>query len=161
MKRLEAIHGDQYITTDIESPLAKVKADIHALPFANNSFDVVLCNHVLEHVRDDIGAMREMTRTMKRDAFAILQVPFFRPIEDATYEDAAIVDPRDRERIFGQADHVRKYGHDYPIRLKRGGLTPIESDYVDRLSEEDRKKYGLVKGEIIFGGYKGEYAPPS
>jgi len=161
MQRLEAIHGDQYITADIESPLAKIKADIHQLPFANNTFDVVLCNHVLEHVRDDISAMREITRTMKRQAFAILQVPFFRPIEDSTYENTAITAPRDRERIFGQADHVRKYGHDYPIRLKRGGLTPIESDYVDRLSDEDRKKYGLVKGEIIYGGHKGEYAPPS
>jgi len=161
MKRLEHIHGDQYITADIESPLAKVKADIHHLPFENNTFDVVLCNHVLEHVRDDIAAMRELTRVLKRDAFAILQVPFFRPIEDTTYEDSAITSPRDRERIFGQADHVRKYGHDYPLRLKRGGLTPIESDYVDHLSDEDQKKYGLVKGEIIYGGFKGEYAPPS
>ena len=161
MKRLEAIHGDQYITADIESPLAKIKADIHQLPFGNNTFNVILCNHVLEHVRDDIGAMRELTRVLKHEAFAILQVPFFRPIEDATYENSAITSPRDRERIFGQADHVRKYGHDYPIRLKRGGLTPIESDFVDRLSEGDRKKYGLVKGEIICGGFKGEYAPPS
>jgi SAM-dependent methyltransferase len=161
MKRLEAIHGDQYITADIESPLAKIKADIHQLPFGNNTFNVVLCNHVLEHVRDDIGAVRELTRVLKRDGFAILQVPFFRPIEDTTYENSAITSPRDRERIFGQADHVRKYGHDYPIRLRRGGLTPIESDFVDRLSEEDRKKYGLVKGEIIYGGTKGEYASPS
>lgn len=160
MKRLEAIHGDQYITADIESPLAKIKADIHQLPFANNTFDVVLCNHVLEHVRDDISAMRELTRVLKHDAFAILQVPFFRPIEDTTYENPSIKSPRDRERVFGQADHVRKYGHDYPIRLKRGGLTPIESDFVDRLSDEERKKYGLVKGEILYGGFKGEYAPP-
>lgn len=160
MKRLEAIHGDLYITTDIESPLAKVKADIHHLPFANNTFDAVLCNHVLEHVRDDLAAMREITRVLKRGAFAILQVPFFRPIDDTTYENSAITSPRDRERIFGQADHVRKYGHDYPIRLKRGGLTPIESHYVDSLDDDARKKYGLVKGEVLYGGVKGEYAPP-
>lgn len=161
MGHLQAIHGDQYITTDIESPLAKVKADLHHLPFANNTFDVVLCNHVLEHVHDDIGAMREITRVLKPGAFAILQVPFFRPIEDLTYEDKAIISPADRERVFGQSDHVRKYGHDYPMRLKRGGLTPIESDYIDRLGPEEQQKYGLVKGEILYGGYKGEYAPPS
>lgn len=154
MKRLEAIHGDQYITADIESPLAKIKADIHQLPFDDSTFDAVLCNHVLEHVRDDIAAVSELTRVLKPDAFAILQVPFFRPIEDATYENPAITSPRDRERAFGQADHVRKYGRDYPLRLQRGGLTPIESDFVDRLSEEDRTKYGLVRGETLYGGVK-------
>lgn len=161
MKRLQAIHGDGYITADIESPLAKVKTDIHQMPFANNTFDAVLCNHVLEHVRDDIAAVREITRVLKWGAYAILQVPFFRPIEDTTYENDAITNPREREKIFGQADHVRKYGHDYVLRLKRGGLTPIENDFVDTLTQDERTHFGLVKGEILYGGTKGEYAPPS
>ena len=77
MKRFEAVHGARYITADIESPLAKVKMDIHAIPFPENSFDVVLCNHVLEHVGDDIQALREIRRVLKPGGWAILQVPFF------------------------------------------------------------------------------------
>ena len=87
IKRFEKIHGDRYITADIESPLAKVKMDIHQIPFKENTFDVVLCNHVLEHVKDDIKAMNEIQRVLKPDGFAILQVPFFNPVPEKTFED--------------------------------------------------------------------------
>ena len=88
IKRFEKIHGEKYITADIESPLAKVKMDIHQIPFEQNTFDVVLCNHVLEHVKDDIKAMNEIQRVLKPQGFAILQVPFFNPVPDATFEDS-------------------------------------------------------------------------
>ena len=107
------MHGEKYITADIESPLAKIKMDIHAMPFAENSFDVVLCNHVLEHVQDDIQALREICRVLKPGGWSILQVPFFAPIPEVTIEDTSIVGPREREKAFGQDDHVRKYGKDY------------------------------------------------
>jgi len=154
IKRFEKIHGDRYITADIESPLAKVKMDIHQIPFKENTFDVVLCNHVLEHVKDDIKAMNEIQRVLKPDGFAILQVPFFNPVPETTFEDPTITDRQEREKIFGQDDHVRKYGKDYPQRIKRAGLKPLEDPYVDTLEENIRKKFGLVKGEIIYGGRK-------
>jgi SAM-dependent methyltransferase len=154
IKRFEKIHGDRYITADIESPLAKVKMDIHQIPFKENTFDVVLCNHVLEHVKDDIKAMNEIQRVLKPNGFAILQVPFFNPVPDTTFEDTTITDRQEREKIFGQDDHVRKYGKDYPQRIKRAGLTPLEDPYVNNLEEGVRKKFGLVKGEIIYGGRK-------
>lgn len=154
IKRFEKIHGDQYITADIESPLAKVKMDIHQIPFQANTFDVVLCNHVLEHVRDDIQAMREMHRVLKPGGFTIQQIPFFTPVPDVTFEDASITDPRVREKIFGQDDHVRKYGHDYPKRMEQAGLKAIADNFVNDLSEEKRKRYGLVKGETIYKGVK-------
>jgi SAM-dependent methyltransferase len=154
IKRFEKIHGDQYVTADIESPLAKVKMDIHQIPFDANTFDVVLCNHVLEHVNDDIKAMNEINRVLKPGGFAILQVPFYNPVADVTLEDSTITDKREREKIFGQDDHVRKYGRDYPQRIKRAGLDPIEDRYVNDLQETVRKKFGLVKGEIIYGGRK-------
>ena len=97
--RFEKQHGDQYITADIESPLAKVKMDIHDIPFPENTFDVVLCNHVLEHVRDDIRAMSEIRRVLKPGGFAILQIPFFKPVQEKTFEDSSITDPK--ERVIG------------------------------------------------------------
>ena len=155
IKRFEKIHGDRYITADIESPLAKVKMDIHDIPFNHNAFDVVLCNHVLEHVRDDIKAMQEIRRVLKPGGFAILQVPFFNPVPDITFEDDTIVDKREREKIFGQDDHVRKYGRDYVSRIQKSGLIPTEDQFVNELPEDMRKRFGLGRGEVIFGGRKG------
>ncbi len=154
IKRFEKVHGDDYITADIESPLAKVKMDIHEIPFKPNSFDVVLCNHVLEHVRDDIKAIHEINRVLKPGGYAILQVPFFNPVATQTFEDASITDKRVREKVFGQDDHIRKYGHDYADRIKKGGLMPLEDFYVNELSDESRQRFGLVKGEVIYGGWK-------
>jgi SAM-dependent methyltransferase len=152
--RFEKIHGEDYITGDIESPLAKVKMDIHQIPFEANTFDVVLCNHVLEHVDSDIKSMSEINRVLKPGGFAILQVPFFHPIPDVTVEDLSVTDPRERERLFGQDDHVRKFGKDYTRRIEQAGLTAVEDNFISRLSDEDQKRYGLAKGEIIYKGIK-------
>lgn len=154
INRFEKQHGDRYITADIESPLAKVKMDIHDIPFKENTFDAVLCNHVLEHVRDDIRAMQEIRRVLKPGGFSILQVPFFYPLPEKTFEDPSITDPRQREKIFGQDDHVRKYGTDYAARLQHAGLKAKEDQFVNEKSEEDRKRFGLAKGEIIYVGIK-------
>lgn len=152
--RFEKLHGEGYITADIESPLAKVKMDIHQIPFPENSFDVVLCNHVLEHVKDDIVAMQEINRVLRPEGFAILQVPFFAPVPDQTFEDPTITDKREREKIFGQDDHVRKYGKDYTKRISMSGLQPVEENFVNELSDEIRHRFGLVKGETIYRGNK-------
>ena len=154
IKRFERIHGDGYITADIESPLAKIKMDIHSIPFEDNTFDAVLCNHVLEHVADDIKAMREIHRVLKPGGFSVLQVPFFNPVPAITFEDNTITDKREREKIFGQDDHVRKYGKDYPQRIAQSGLVPQEETFVNDIEESVRKRYGLVKGEIIYIGRK-------
>lgn len=150
VKRFEKIHGDTYITGDIESPLAKVKMDIHRIPFEENKFDVVLCNHVLEHVQDDIKAMREIRRVLKPGGWAILQVPFFSPVPNVTFEDNSVSDPREREKIFGQDDHVRKFGKDYPQRIERSGLKAILDDF----AKSQLDKYGLQKGEILYRAEK-------
>ncbi len=154
IKRFEKQHGDNYITADIESPLAKVKMDIHAIPFEKNTFDVVLCNHVLEHVKDDIKGMSEIHRVLKPGGFSIMQIPFFNPVPEKTFEDATITDPKEREKIFGQDDHVRKYGNDYSQRINQSGLKAVEEQFVNEMSDEARKRYGLVKGEVIYKGVK-------
>ncbi|MCW5912550.1 MAG: class I SAM-dependent methyltransferase, partial [Cyclobacteriaceae bacterium] len=146
--RFEKQHGMRYITTDIESPLAKVKADIHQLPFADNTFDTVLCNHVLEHVADDIKAMSEIRRVLKPGGWAILQVPFFSPVPDVTFEDNSIIDKREREKIFGQDDHVRKYGHDYAARINASGLVAEENKFAQQLPDETVKRAAVMRNEI-------------
>jgi ubiquinone/menaquinone biosynthesis C-methylase UbiE len=113
----------------------------------------VLCNHVLEHVQDDMQAMKETYRVLKPGGFAILQIPFFNPIPDITFEDPSITDKREREKIFGQDDHVRKYGRDYPQRISQSGLRVEEVGYVNTMPDETRKKFGLAR-EIIYKGTK-------
>jgi hypothetical protein len=139
-----------YITADLVSPLAKVKMDIHQMPFENNTFDVLFCNHVLEHVADDYQAIREIHRVLKPNGWAILQVPFFDLSLEKTYEDASITSPTERFKHFGQEDHVRMYGKDYAIRLASSGLQVEENDFVKQLSPEIVKQYGLPAQEILY-----------
>ncbi len=150
IERFEKIHSDQYVTADIESPLAKVKMDVHDMPFDDASFDVAFCNHVMEHVADDIKAMKEIHRTLRPGGWAIIQIPLFHPLPETTYEDPSITDPSAREKAFGQDDHVRLYGKDYADRLRRAGFEVIEDDFVNSLSKEDQVKYALPINEPIF-----------
>jgi ubiquinone/menaquinone biosynthesis C-methylase UbiE len=128
--------------------------DIHQIPFPENHFDVVLCNHVLEHVADDIKAMSEIHRVLKPGGYAILQVPFFAPVPEVTFEDNTITDPRAREKAFGQDDHVRLFGKDYPKRIERSGLKAEASRFAFELNEEKAHINGLVRNEILYLGRK-------
>jgi len=125
-----------------------VKADICNLPFKENEFDVILCNHVLEHIPDDTMAMQELFRVLKPKGMAILQIPQDLSLE-TTFEDHTITDKKERAIIFGQYDHVRVYGRDYFNKLRDIGFTVEEVDYTATLSNKDITKYCLAKGEII------------
>lgn len=150
LKPFEEQHKDGYITADLESPLAKVKMDVHHIPFEPNTFDAVMCNHVMEHVENDILAMKEIFRVLKPGGWAIMQVPFFSPVPDQTFEDTSIRSPKACEAAYGQDDHVRKYGTDYPERIRSAGFEVIEDDYVKTLDADVVKKYALPANEVIF-----------
>ena len=137
-----------YTTTDLLSPLADVKADICNLPFEDNTYDVILCNHVLEHIPDDTKAMQELFRVLKKGGMAILQIPQDLSREK-TFSDDTIIEQKERSRIFGQYDHVRVYGRDYFDKLRSIGFTVIEENYTLKISPELVEKYCLAKGEII------------
>lgn len=137
-----------YTTTDLFSPLADVKADICDLPFADNSYDVILCNHVLEHIPDDTKAMQELYRVLKPGGMGIFQIPQDLNREQ-TFSDDTITDPKERAKIFGQYDHVRVYGRDYFDKLRHIGFTVSEVDYTSEIAPELVEKYCLAKGEII------------
>ena len=152
-KRFKKMSHLNYITTDLNSPLADVKADICNLPFKDNEFDMILCNHVLEHIPDDTKAMKELFRVMKVGGMGVFQIP-----QDLnrthTFEDNTIKGKKERAKIFGQYDHVRIYGRDYFDKLRHIGFKVEEVDYTSKLSEEDITKYCLSKGEIIPVVYK-------
>lgn len=147
-KRFTVQENLEYTTTDIESPLAMVKADICDLPFEDNAFDVILCNHVLEHIPDDQTAMKELYRVMKPGGWGIFQIPLD-PNRSVSFQDDRITDPKERAKIFGQYDHVRIYGMDYFNILSVAGFEVEQILLQNKLTEAEIKRYGLDPNEIL------------
>jgi SAM-dependent methyltransferase len=147
-KRFRNMKNLDYVTTDLNSPLADVKADICNLPFKDNEFDVILCNHVLEHISDDTKAIQELYRVLKVGGYGVFQIPQDLNREK-TFEDDTITDKSERAKIFGQYDHVRIYGRDYFDKLRSIGFKVNEVDYTANLTDEDITRYCLAKGEIL------------
>jgi len=148
-KRFKAQKNLNYLTGDLFSPLADIHFDLHSIPLEDNRFDVVFCNHVLEHVDDAHQCMSELYRVMKPGGWGIFQVPmdFLR---DVTYEDASIVSPEDREKHFWQKDHVRLFGKDYPDWLRKAGFQVEEFIQQSNYSENLLDRYRLQKEEVLY-----------
>jgi SAM-dependent methyltransferase len=142
-----------YITSDLESPIADVKADICDLPFKENEFDIVFCNHVLEHISNDKKAMQELYRVLKPGGFGIFQIPQDLS-KTITFEDDTITDRKERAKLFGQYDHVRVYGRDYFDKLRSIGFKVDEVDYTKKITLNNIEKYCLMKNEILPVCYK-------
>ncbi len=149
IKRFKKLENIKYTTADLFSPIADVKTDIRNMSFKNKSFDVFICNHVMEHIDQEQKALKEVKRILKPGGWAILQVPIDYSLEK-TYEDSSIKNPKDREKHFGQYDHVRKYGSDYSERLKKAGFKVIEDNFVKKFSETEIKRYRFDENEIIY-----------
>jgi SAM-dependent methyltransferase len=148
--RFEQMKNLDYITADIESPLAKVKMDIHQIPFPDNTFDVAFCNHVMEHVDDYILAMSELHRVLKPGGWALIQSPQDMKYE-VTYEDPTITDPKEREKHFLQNDHLRLFGRNYGRELEKGGFKVTEDRFVmDELTKAEVSRYSLPGEEIVY-----------
>ena len=147
LTRFRKLNHD-YVTADIDSPIADVTADIINLPFNDNSFDVIFCNHVLEHVQDDTRAMKELFRVMKKGGMGIFQVPQDLN-RNVTFEDNSITNPKERAKIFGQYDHVRVYGKDYFDKLRSIGFEVKEVNYSQKISSKLSSKYRLMEGELL------------
>jgi hypothetical protein len=147
--KFKSMNHLNYLTADLESPLADVQMDIHQMPFDNNTFDVVFCNHVMEHLEDDIKAMKEIRRVLTPGGWAIIQSPQDLSLE-TTYEDPSITTPKGREKAYGQNDHMRTYGKDYGKRLSMAGFEVFADHFVKNVPEEVKKKYALPPDEIIY-----------
>lgn len=148
LRKFKKMKNLDYTSADLFSPIVDVKADILDLPFEDESFDVVFCNHVLEHIEDDRKAMHELYRVMKKGGWGIFQVPMKNSLEK-TYEDFTIKDPKERQKHFGQYDHVRWYGMDYFDRLRNVGFETEPNFYSQKFSDSDIKRFGLNRNEIL------------
>ena len=147
-KKFKALKNWEYTSTDLRSPLADVKADICELPFENEQYDLIFCNHVLEHIQDDKKAMEELYRVLKKGGTLIAQVPLDENLDD-TFEDDSISDKKERTRIFGQYDHVRIYGKDYYTRLNAVGFKSKGVSFLNTLSADEIDCFGLPRKERI------------
>lgn len=139
----------KYTTGDYNSPIADIHFDLHKAPFEDNSFDVIFCNHVLEHVEDANQCMRELYRIMKPGGWGIFQVPLDKTRQE-TYEDKSITSPEAHEEHFWQKDHLRLFGLDYKDKLAAAGFKVTADDFVNTLTPELVDRYRLPVGEIIY-----------
>jgi SAM-dependent methyltransferase len=141
--RLRQRLGEGYLTADLMDQRAMAKMDITAIQFPDATFDVIYCSHVLEHVPNDRRAMREFCRVLKPDGWAILLVPIS---AKQTFEDPTVVDPAERLRLFGQEDHVRRYGPDYVNRLAEAGFDVSGTRVPDLFSDAEARRLGIARG---------------
>ncbi len=148
-RALMAYPNIDYLSADLNSQLAMVKMDITNIKYDDNSFDVIICNHTLEHITDDRKAMSELYRVLKPGGWAISQVPISLSL-NKTYEDPTTTTPEEREKMFGQRDHVRIYAKDYKDRLERVGFSVEVYSPVREFGESAINKYALLTDENIY-----------
>jgi SAM-dependent methyltransferase len=149
-KKLDYTAGDKfeeeytsfYYDQDvIYMDLLKLKAD-------SESFDGIICNHVLEHIDDEEVAINEISRVLKIGGWALLQVPYSNNSEKTLEMETN--SPKEREELFGQFDHVRLYGLDYPEILRKNGLSVDVIEFNKLLTQDELDRYAVNKEEKIF-----------
>ena len=141
-KRIYKSAPYSYITADLCSPLADMHFDVQSIPMEDSSVDIIICNHILEHVESDHKALTEMYRIMRPGGVGIMLAPVDYSRE-TTFEDDTITDPKERAKIFGQYDHRRVYGKDYTQRLIAAGFEAVEIDYAAQFTDLERTKYSF------------------
>lgn len=155
VKRFKAMKNIDYTTADLFSRKVDVRLNIEKIPCSNNSFDVIICNHVLEHVEKERQAISELFRILKKGGWAILQVPINIKRKE-TLESVGVLAPQKKESYFGQRDHLRIHGLDYPQILEEMGFSVYPQDYFQELGDEPIRYYRLPKKRIIYLNKKGK-----
>jgi len=137
-----------YVSVDVNPKVAMMQMDITDIKFHDNTFDVIICSHVLEHIIDDKKAIAELFRVLKAGGFAILQVPISEVLEK-TFEDPEIATDDMRLKAYGQNDHVRIYGQDYYDRIRSVGFEIELYSTDDVCGNDGPHKYALIEKEKV------------
>lgn len=145
-RRLRKLGNLDYRSADLDSALAMDKVDILNMPYRDNSFQVVLCNHVLEHVADDRRALHEIRRVLVPDGRAIITSPIDEEL-DETLEDPVVTSPEERDAVFGQSDHLRRYGRDFAGRVAAEGFAVDVVSYIDEFEAHEITRQGLRRDD--------------
>jgi SAM-dependent methyltransferase len=142
MPNLDYVAGDLYDRGNIG-----LRMDLTVSPLRSDTFDAIICIHVLEHIKEDRQAMREIFRVLKSGGWALITVPI--RWDQGTFEDPSITTPEERQRAFGEVDHVRSYGHDLMDRLEECGFQ-VQLELGKDVEQHMNNKYGLRHDEDIF-----------
>ena len=137
----------EYLSADIDQKRAMIYMDLTDIKMNENTFDVIICNHVFEHIPDHKKAMQEIYRILKLNGWAILQVPI---LGEYTFEDPDAITPEDREKKYGFAEHVRGYGRDYKDFLASAGFLVKVDDFAKKLGDKTIRYMGLPENEDIY-----------
>lgn len=145
-RNFKSIQSIEYFGADLNPQLADHEVDITAIPFQVNHFDLIICSHVLGHVPDEPKAIQEMKRVLTTDGLAIVMtvIDINNP---KTYENPTVQTPAERLKHYGEDDLTRLHGMDFGQRLANEGFKVERLDYRLTFSKEDRKRYGLGRGE--------------
>jgi SAM-dependent methyltransferase len=149
-RKFKKMTNMNYMSGDLNSPRAMKYIDITNIEYPDNYFDVLISSHVLEHVDNDIKAMKELFRVQKNGGWSIHLVPidYTRKI---TFEDSSLNTPDKREKFYGHYDHKRIYGTDYKDRLENVGFEVDTIKVEEFCSEDEIRQMKLRKGfEVYF-----------
>jgi SAM-dependent methyltransferase len=146
--KLAAWGAASYKTCDLKADNVDLNVDIQRMPFDDESFDLVVCSHVLEHVPDHLAAMRELRRVCSARGQVLIQVPLDRAVP--TREDLTDLPSAERKRLFGEIDHLRYYGHDFEGLLASAGFEVTTFEPARRVMIVDRIEYGFHPEEVLF-----------
>jgi SAM-dependent methyltransferase len=139
-----------YRSADLSRKDVDERVDLTAMRgYADDSVDILLCSHVLEHIPDDRQAMREICRVLKPDGFAVILVPLVVGV-DETHEDPSINTEALRWKYFGAADHVRQYGkRDFIDRLEAAGLQ-VDQLGIGHFGAEAFRHAGIAENSVLY-----------
>ena len=141
----------EYVGADIDSnrPYVTRKIDIQNIDYLNNTFDIIFCSHVLEHVPNDKKALDELFRILKPGGSVLIMVPIqyssYETIENSNFNT-----PELRLKYYGQSDHLRFYGLDFGIKLKKAGFKIISDNFGKDMDEKLIKRYGLAREDLFY-----------
>ncbi len=140
--------GFEYTSVDLRSATAQVNGDLCSLPFPDDTFDLVVCFHVLEHIPEDRAAVAELARVVGRGGKAVVVVP--READRPQTFEVPGADPGDYERLYGQSDHVRIYGADVSTRWRECGVEVVEQEWTELFGAEVSRRAALAGDDDRF-----------